>query len=141
MVNTINNIAYNLAQREKLNAAYIASKQALNAYLDCDEDNNEVYNNTCDALQKACDFAYLRCFAAQFPVCRNEWFLGVVEGMPEETKITVKQYDAFMRYVKTEDANSYKINAKYCRAGQYLITITNHGKFGGWFKKQYIGKF
>ena len=141
MVNTINNIAYNLAQREKLNAAYIAAKQALNAYLDSNEDDDAVFNATCDKLKQSCDFANLRCFAAQFPVCRNEWFTSVVEGMPEDAKITPKQYDAFVRYVKAEDASSYRTNAKYCRVGQYLITITNHGQFGGWFTKRYIGKF
>ena len=158
MINTIECISYNVAERERLHTELEAAEAELKAYsreVDCileklaetatdeeyDAKETELTYHE-DVLREIRAKCWLRAFAAQFPKTRNEWFTGVIGKLAEEGKadgeehhITAKQYDCFSRYCR-DDKDTWRERKTYCRVGNYFVTLTllKYGKGQGTIK-------
>ena len=158
MINTIERISYNMAERERLHTELEAAEAELKAYsreVDCileklaetatdeeyDAKETELTYHE-DVLREIRAKCWLRAFAAQFPKTRNEWFTSVIDKLVEEGKadgeehhITAKQYDCFSRYCR-DDKDTWRERKTYCRVGKYFITIRllKYGKGSGTIK-------
>ena len=154
MINTIERISYNMAEREKLDAELKAAEAELKAFsAKVDDILAEIADEEYDAaeaeltaqediLRDKRSKCWLRAFAAQFPKTRNEWFTGVIDKLVEEGKadgeehhITAKQYDCFSRYCR-DDKDTWRERKTYCRVGKYFVTVRllKYGKGSGTIK-------
>ena len=141
MINTIERISYNMAEREKLDAELKAAETELKAFsAKVDDILAEIADEEYDAaeaeltaqediLRDKRSKCWLRAFAAQFPKTRNEWLTDVIGKLAKEGKadgkehhITAKQYDCFSRYCR-DDKDTWRERKTYCRVGKYFITI------------------
>ena len=120
---------YNYDEREKLNAELLRLEEEeqtlLNAVPDGEEFDDE-FDEIHDRYRERIKSQFRKCFAAQFPKCRNKWFKQVVEGFPSDGKshsITKKQYYTFSRYACHEDENNWKSHESYCRVDNKLVTL------------------
>lgn len=158
MINTIERISYNTDERNRLYEELQAAEAELKAYStevdyileelaetatdeEYDRKEKELTFHE-DILREARSKCWLKCFAAQFPRVRNEWFVNVINKFIEEGKadgearhITSRQYDSFNKYCK-EDRNTWRERKTYCRVGKYFITLTllKYGKGDGTIK-------
>lgn len=158
MINTIECLSYNMAEREKLYTEFESAEVELKAYsrevdyileklaetaTDEEYDAKEAeLTFREDVLREIRAKCWLRAFAAQFPKTRNEWFTGVINKFIEEGKadgeahhITAKQYDCFSRFCK-DDKDTWREHKTYCRVGNYFVTLTllKYGKGQGTIK-------
>lgn len=154
MINTIERISYNMAEREKLDAELKAAEAELKAFsAKVDDILAEIADEEYDAaeaeltaqediLRDKRSKCWLRAFAAQFPKTRNEWFTGTINGLVEDGKadgeahhITAKQYDCFSSYCR-DDKDTWREQKTYCRVGNYLVILTllKYGKGQGTIK-------
>lgn len=133
MINTICNKSYNKKEREAFWLALENAKRIrdeFDDYMDSlsDDEYTERKDDLISEYQKLDSEvrkAIVRCFAAQFHKCRNEWFASVIDGFAEgTTQITEKQYHAFAKYCCDEDADAWKTKQMYCRVGDFFITLT-----------------
>lgn len=123
-----------MTERRRLYSEYLSEKNNFELLLEevsNIEDDEEYNKRLCEVedAQNKSSLAYLKCFAAQFHKCKNEWFRKVVSDLPldEYKRLTEKQYYVFSRYVYDTDNNSWRDNASYCRVDDYLITIASFG--------------
>ncbi len=134
MVDTIERICYNMAERTRLYAEYedIRRKiESMNEYFDSvldnvtDEEFDELTNKIYE-MNELSKHAYLKCFAAQFPKCRNKWFCDIILGMQADgithKRISRRQNECFSRYTKG-DKDNWKTNETYCRVGNMFVTL------------------
>jgi len=129
MLNTISNQVYNMEERVRLYALYETAHNAACALsekaaeIDDDAEFEAAQKNVTLAFD-ASHTAWVRCFAAQFHNCKNEWFRGVVCGFSGEySRISTRQYNAFRRYVTDTDDFFWKSNTYYCRCAGRLVSI------------------
>lgn len=133
MVDTIERISYNMEERERLYAEYEDIRheiESTNEYFDSvvdtvtDEEFDELENKLYE-MNELSKHAYLKCFAAQFPKCRNKWFCDIILGMPADgisRRISRRQNECFSRYTKG-DKHNWKTNETYCRVSNRFVTL------------------
>lgn len=132
MINTINNRVYNAEERWRLWEELEALQAARDAELDATdgiEDHTEWHEagvDICERYDPLILKAMRRCFYAQFPKCRNEWFAKVVEGFKkgESIPISEKQFYAFKKYAGHEDCDTWRNYTTHCRVGNYGVSLT-----------------
>lgn len=132
-VDTVNSV-YNFEERRMLSEKFFELEEeykAKEAALDKIEDDDaweklfEEIHTGKDSITERKRRQWIRCFAAQFPKTKNEWFANVINDFePEkEHQITAKQFEAFHRYARKDDNESWRTGKSYCRCGDYLVTL------------------
>ena len=147
MINTIECVGYNLKERERLYDTFLVLKAQKTKLMDeiYSIDNDEEVEKREPEISEMSERiinAYHACFAAQFHHCRNEWFAQVIDKLPTEDwqYVTEKQYYCFGKYVTDTDSNSWRDGKRYCRVGDYLVTLVWHNGLRA-IKKQYVSQF
>ena len=126
-VDTIHN-AYNLKERllldNELRKLETERDKAL-ASIPNEEEYDEKFDEVSESYRKLMSVQFLKCFAAQFPKCRNKWFLQVVKGIPlnKWKEISAEQYNAFLSYAGYKDDEHWKTHETYCRVANCFVTL------------------
>lgn len=132
-------------ERDALNGIYesqLAVIESKRKELDTIDDDGawEAAMNEVDRLIDESHKTWLKCFAAQFHKCKNEWFNAVIARYPTDTVIPIseKQFYVFSQYASDTDSNAWRTKEQYCRCGEYLVTLKWKNSNRS-IKKQYIG--
>lgn len=130
MINTIGCASYNEKERKKLGAKLLSLQeksqrlQDLACTINDKDELSKIEREICEVnemLLTACR----KCFAAQFHRCNNTWFAKFVEKLVENdfVDISEEQYYCFCKYVCDTDESSVYRGTRYCRVGDYLVTL------------------
>lgn len=134
-------IGRNFEKREEFNKAIKALELAREEMLSAvpenipDDEWEEKTEHVWSQFDEEIAKLRLRCFALEYPECRNAWFKNFVEsfGICESKKVSSKQADIFYRYTEQSHDNHYTVvNYRYVRVGKLFITFNPSIRYGGY---------